>query len=435
MRQRVQCSVGQRNNTYQLNLFLGKVTIIGGGVNGVCSAYYLRKAGYQVQIIDPNFSEEGTSYGNAGMVVPSHFIPMASPGIIAKGLRWMFDSSSPFYIKPRINLQFAHWLWRFTRSCTAQNVTENQELIWKYNELSKAEYRNIAETEKLSFDFQEKGLLMLYQSEKSQKEEIEIGEQAEKLGLQVEVLDQNGVQQLNPETTVDVLGGVYYPGDAHLYSNHFMGRIINALEDLDVEMIHASVTSLRKNNHSVESVSLSNGEEREVEELVVSAGAWSAQILRKLGISLLLEDGKGYSITQNNLPKKPTIPSILTDEKVAITPMGDHLRITGTLEISGRSPKINYKRVEGFLRAVPRYFPEVHIPENPRNADIWTGFRPLSYDGVPYVGRSEKIGNVIVATGHGMMGMSLGPATGKLVSEIVEGKNPSLNLGPMRIER
>jgi D-amino-acid dehydrogenase len=411
-----------------------KITIVGGGVNGICSAYYLSKEGFEVEVVDPSFSIAGTSYGNAGMVVPSHFIPMASPGIISKGLAMMLDSSSPFYIKPRLDFRLAQWLWRFTRSCTSENVQKTQHLIWKYNEMSKEAYREIATEEEFNFDFKEEGLLMLYRKEKSQKEENEVAESAEKLGVKIEILDRDGVQKLNPDCEVDVLGGVYYPDDAHLYSNRFMDKMIALLKARNVKFISDKVVDASVINGKVVSLKLAGCGQLNVESLVITAGSWSWKIAKMLGMKLLLEDGKGYSITQENVERKPTIPSILTDEKVAITPMDRDLRITGTLEISGLTTTVNQKRVKGFLSAVPKYFPDVNVASAMQN-EIWTGYRPLSFDGVPYVGRSSKVKNVIVATGHGMMGMSLGPGTGKLVANIASEKNSILDMDLMRIER
>lgn len=411
-----------------------KFTIVGGGVSGLCSAYYLLKEGFQVEIIDPSFSTEGTSYGNAGMVVPSHFIPMASPGIISKGLKMMLDSSSPFYIKPRLDFRLAQWLWKFTRSCTSENVERSQYLIWSYNEMSKKAYREISALEGLEFDFQERGLLMLYKTEKSKKEEVEVAERATKLGLNVEVLDQDGVRKLNPNCKVEVAGGVYYPDDAHLYSNLFMQQMTVLLKSRNVKFISKKVDGCIVKNRVLTHLELNDASKIEVGNVVLTAGAWSWKIAKLLGIKLLLEDGKGYSITQKGVERKPSVPSILCDEKVAITPMKNDLRITGTLEISGLSKKINEKRVGGFLSAVPKYFPDVRVDDSTKSK-VWTGYRPLSFDGVPYVGRSNKVKNLIIATGHGMMGMSLGPATGKLVSDIAVGRSSSLEMDLMSIER
>ncbi len=409
--------------------------IIGGGVNGLCSAYYLSQSGYDIEVIDPGFSAEGTSYGNAGMIVPSHFIPMASPGIISKGLKWMFNASSPFYIKPRLDWRLIQWLWRFNKSCSSRNVERSQELIWKYNELSKQEYAKLAQNENLNFDFHQRGLMMLFKSEKSKAEEIEIAQKANEIGIEAKVLDQSQVQSLNPDVKVDVLGGVYFPEDAHLYSNHFMRDLMDLLTKRGVKLTKDSVIGTKMANDRITALTTKNGKVVLADHFIITAGAWSWKILKMLGIKLLLEDGKGYSITQKSIDIKPTIPAILTDEKVAITPMGDDLRITGTLEISGISTKINHKRVHGFLSAVPKYFPDMKVPDQPAVDEIWTGYRPLSFDGVPYVGRSKSIANLVVATGHGMMGMSLGPATGKLVAQIVNQENTDLDLELMRLGR
>jgi len=414
---------------------LSEITIIGGGVNGLCSAYYLNQSGYEVEVLDPSFSGDGTSYGNAGMIVPSHFVPMASPGIISKGIRWIFDPSSPFYIKPRMSLSLLQWLWRFNKSCTKANVDKGQDLIWQYNELSKVEYQSISDDEGLDFGLKMQGLMMLYKNEKSQKEEVDLAEKARRLGLDAQVLGSEEVQNLNPDTTLDVLGGVYYPGDAHLYSNQFMLKLQNLLRKKGVKLTKAGLESATVVGGQVTEVLTSEGRAIQPKQLIVTAGVWSKNIMQKLGIRLLLEDGKGYSITQESIDRKPTIPSILSEEKVAITPMSKDLRITGTLEISGKSKNINHRRVRGFLDAVPKYFPEIQVPTDTEHEKIWVGYRPISFDGLPYLGRSEKVKNLTLATGHGMMGMSLGPATGKLVTQIINEEKTDLDLKLMRPSR
>lgn len=410
------------------------IHIIGGGINGLCSAYYLRKSGYKVTVVDKNFSEGGTSYGNAGMIVPSHFIPMASPGVIAQGLKWMFDPKSPFYIRPRMDMALIQWLWNFYRSCTKENVIKSQELIWNYNEWSKTLYKDIVTKENFEVDYNEKGLLMLFKSEKTKKEELEMADHALKLGVDAKFMDGPGVQEINPDTRVEVLGGIYFPDDAHLYSNAFMKEMKDSLKANGVKFKKGSVYRLIKKGNKIDRLKFSSGEEIKSDQIILTAGAWTSELLQTVGVKLLLQDGKGYSVTLRDQLLKPTIPSILTEEKVAITPMGDHLRITGTLEISGKTTKINHKRVKGFLEAVPKYFPDI-TPEYPEGNKIWTGYRPLSPDGVPYVGRLTSLNNVIIGTGHGMMGMSLGPATGKMISNIIEGRKMDIDINLLDPER
>ena len=411
------------------------VHIIGGGIAGLCSAWYLQKAGFEVAVIDKGGLTDGCSFGNAGMIVPSHFIPMAAPGVIAQGIRWMFDSKSPFYIKPRLDLDLAQWLWSFYRSCTRENVQRAMPVLRDYHQLSKALFREFAQTEGFDFDFETKGLLMLCKNPKTLREEAEAAEKAHDLGIETQVLNAAGVQLLEPGIRLEAEGGVFYPGDAHLYSNKFMSQLHAALIRQGVAFHSGkTVEGLVAEKGKVSAIALFGGETLPVEQVVLAAGSWSAKLIRQLGIRLLLQDGKGYSITLEQPPLRPSIPTILMEARVAVTPMGQDLRIGGTLEISNLSSRINTSRLEGILEAVPKYYPDL-APETPALDTVWHGFRPCTPDGLPYMGRSARFSNLIFATGHAMMGLSLGPATGKLVAEIFQDKTPSIGMELFRPER
>ncbi len=404
-----------------------KVSIIGGGIIGLCSAYYLAEQGATIELIDRTDFSEGCSFGNAGMIVPSHFIPLATPGIIAKGIRWMFNPKSPFYIRPRLNLELAQWLWQFYRSCDRQKVDRAVPLLRDLGLFSKKLYQDLATKPDLKFDFEERGLMMLCKSSRALKEEIETAELANSIGIKASVLDAEQVKIIENGIPTDVTGAVFYPGDAHLYPDKLMTGLLTYLKKRGV-IFHGrtEVQSFTCSNQQIEMLHTNNGKipvkDRQV---LIAGGAWTAKLLKQLSLKMLLQDGKGYSITLQNLPKRPRIPSILAEAKVAITPMGNDLRIGGTLEISNLSRKINKKRVEGILEAVPEYFPALK-PGMPEDQFIWHGFRPCTPDGLPYLGRAKQFENLTLATGHAMMGLSLGPATGKLIAELMLNQKLSL---------
>lgn len=412
-----------------------KVHIIGGGIIGLNSAWFLRKEGFEVTVIDRTDLTDGTSHGNAGMVVPSHFMPLASPGVIGQGLKWMFNSKSPFFIKPRLDSDLIQWLWKFYNSCTPKNVNNSISLLKNFNELSKTLYKNFAENEGFEFSFEENGLLMLFKDSHSAEEEIKIAEKGRELGLEVEILNKEEVQLKEKNLKVDVEGGVYYPGDTHLYPNLFMQQMVSRLKEKGVEFLtNQNVIGISASNGKVDAIKFSNGSIEKVEELVIAAGSWSSKLLKQVGIKIHLQDGKGYSITQPNPEFKPTYPTILSEAKVAMTPMGNDLRIGGTLEISNFNPKVNRNRLAGILESIPTYFPEIEIIK-PESNTVWHGFRPFTPDGLPYIGKSSKLKNLTVATGHAMMGMSLGPETGKIVSQIITDQKTDLDISLMRLER
>ncbi len=411
------------------------IHIIGGGIIGLTSAWYLLEDGQEVTIIDKGDLSDGTSHGNAGMIVPSHFVPMAAPGVISQGIKWMFDSRSPFYIKPRLNADLLGWLWRFYRSCNATHVQRCMPVLYDFNEWSKQLYKAFSQEDDFSFCFEEKGLLMLYKTKHQEEEEAEMAHKANQLNISAEVLSATALEALEPDIALDVRGGVYFEGDAHLYPNRFIHQLQRQLQARGATfMTGTEVVDMDYTGGQISKLTLSDRTSVTVDQVVLSGGSWTALLLKKLGVNIHLQDGKGYSFTIKNATTRPRIPTILTESKVAVTPMGDDLRIGGTLELGGLSSTVNKKRLEGIINSLPKYYPQLQVsPSDLEN--IWVGYRPCSADGMPYIGRTKALTNLIVATGHGMMGMSMGPATGKLVSQIVNDQDTSLDLSLFAIER
>jgi D-amino-acid dehydrogenase len=397
-----------------------KINIIGGGVIGLFSAWHLQQQGHQVHVFDQTDLSDGCSHGNAGMITPSHFIPLAAPGVVSQGIRWMFRSSSPFYIKPRLDLDLLHWLWRFYRSCNARQAGAAMPVLLDFNLLGKQLYRDFYQQTGLDFKLEERGILMLYQTPKKEKEERETAEMAAALGVETRSFDRAGIAGFESGTAVNALGGVYYPGDAHLYPNVLMSHLRKLLADKGA-VFHSgrTVSGFEAKGKRISGV-WCGGELHAADLTVLAAGSWSAKLLGQLGVKLLLQDGKGYSVTLRNPQERPSYASILAEAKVAVTPMGSDLRFGGTLELGGLSPRLNMPRIRAIIEAVPRYYPHLKV-EMPAAGEVWHGFRPCSPDGLPYIGKVRPFENLVLATGHAMMGLSLAPATGRLVSEIVAG--------------
>ncbi len=411
------------------------IHIVGGGVVGLCAAWYLKKVGCGVTIIDKNDISDGTSFGNAGMIVPSHFVPMATPGVIAQGLRWMLNSKSPFYIRPRLNADLVQWLWHFYRSANARQVARSVPVLYELNEQSKWLYKAMVIEEGFDFGFEERGLLMLYRTKKQAEEEEELAEKAHSLGVKADIYDKSGLKSLEPEMDLDVLGGIYFPGDAHLYPNRLMAQLVARLKELGVTFLsNTSIVDFKTSGSTIKALLTDKNEAIPVENVLLSPGSWAGFLLKKAGIKIHLQDGKGYSITLKSPGLRPRIPTILSEAKVAVTPMGDDLRIGGTLELSGLSQKINQKRVEGIIESMPKYYRNIDVPFS-RKTQIWKGYRPCTPDGMPYIGQADNLSNLFVGTGHGMMGLSLGAATGKLLSEIITEQRPMMATDPFRLNR
>lgn len=413
---------------------MASVGIIGGGIVGLCSAYYLRKAGHQVTILEQSDLSDGCSFGNAGMIVPSHFIPLAAPGMISKGIRWMFDSTSPFYVRPRLSGELIKWGYQFYKHATKEHVDRSMPSLKELSLFSKSMYQQLSKELPFSFDYHERGLLMLYQNKETAHEEGETAAIANRIGIEAHVLSASEVQKLEPDVKVSVLGGVYFPGDAHLTPRLLVSNLIDLLRKDGVDIVDKTeVTDFVVENGRINQVKC-GAKEFAFDEVVVATGSWSSMVARKLHLTLPMQAGKGYSFTLSNVEKNVRIPSIFLEARVAVTPMGSNLRFGGTMEIAGVDHSINMKRVQGIVQSIPKYYPEMKV-EMPARETVWHGLRPCSPDGMPFIGRSSKIKNLVVATGHSMMGLSLGPGTGKIVSELVSNERTSVELLAFKPER
>ena len=404
-----------------------QVTIIGGGVIGLCCAYYLEKEGHEVTVIDRNDITDGCSFGNMGYISPSHFTPLATPGIISQGLKWMLSSSSPFYIKPRLNWDLIRWGMAFRKSSNAKKVKESIPHLNNLLQLSRELMSDLKKEFDGSFTMIEKGCWMLYRNPATGDHEKHLADQAAELGLKTVICTNNNeVQQYEPEVEVNVAGGVLYLDDCHISTTEFMHAMHHYLQNAGVKFLLNSEVKGFLKNHSIAGVVTGNGSV-ETDELVIANGSWMPELAKLLGINLLMQPGKGYSIVYNDLEKNLHYPSILVDDRTATTPIDRWLRIGGTMEMSGHSENILPKRVTALYDAFKKYYPALDIAP-PQIDKAWFGYRPVTPDGLPYIGKHHQFSNLTFAGGHAMLGVSAAAATGKLVNEIISHQPTSIDI-------
>lgn len=401
------------------------ILIIGGGIIGLCSAYYLSKEGHHITIIDKGNGTNGASFVNAGYITPSHIIPLAAPGMIAQGIKMMFNSASPFYMKPRLDVDFLKWSWYFHRSSTKHKVEKAIPLIKEINLLSSALFQDIKNSGDLGdFQLERKGLLMMYRTHKSYIHEKEVADRASALGLEVSFLDKLQLEKLQPDVRIHAEGAIHYECDGHTTPNEIMPKLMGYLKRKGVTIcFNEEVTDLEVKNASITTMT-TNKSVYKADEVILAAGAWSGEISRKLNLKLPIQGGKGYSF---NVKRETgiTIPAILMESKMAVTPMNGFTRFAGTMEFSGNNSIIRKERVNALVKGAESYYPELKIKDE-EIAKVKTGLRPVSPDGLPFIGKTRHIKNLTLATGHAMMGWSLGPATGKLVSELIEERKTTM---------
>jgi D-amino-acid dehydrogenase len=411
------------------------LVVIGAGVIGLCSAYYASLKGFRVTVLDREREDhEGCSYGNAGMIVPSHFVPLAAPGAVALGLKWMWNPESPFWIRPRWDMELFGWGLKFWRAANPGHVKRSATLLRDLHFASRESFEQLAAACQNEFGLVQRGLLALCKSQHVLDEEARITNEAQALGIPVEVLNARDTAKLDPAIRMDIAGSVYFPKDCHLSPQRFMRRMKDLTRDAGVKFLwKTEVKNIVCEKLQIRAVRTINGE-LQGDQFLLCGGAWSPLLARDLGLNIPMQAGKGYSLTLDHPPELPAICAILSEARVAATPMGSTLRIGGTMEMAGLNEDVNQARVAGIIKAVTKYYPsftEKHFA----NIKPWRGLRPVSPDGMPYLGRTARFKNLVIATGHAMMGLSLGPISGKLVAETLAGENTSINIQALNPDR
>ena len=411
------------------------ILIIGAGAIGLSTALHCARKGHRVTVVERNPARrDGCSYGNAGMVVPSHFVPLAAPGMVKLGLKWMWNPESPFYIKPRLNGELFDWGIKFWQAANAGHVRRSAPLLRDLSFASRALFEELAAETQSDIGLVTRGLLMLCQTQHGLDDEAKFAKQALELGVPAEVLDRRQAAQIDPGVTMDVAGAVYFPKDAHLTPERYLATLERLTNLLGVQFRwQTEVTGLTVRNGKITAVQTAGGP-LEADEVILCGGSWSPLLARELGLKIPIQAGKGYSLTLTQPRQLPRLCSIFTEARMAVTPMGESLRFGGTMEVAGLNEEINPVRVQGIIKAVPKYFPKFRV-EDFAGVQPWRGLRPCSPDGMPYLGRTQRLDNLIVATGHAMMGVSLSPVTGRIVSEIVSGEKPAFDLSLLSPDR
>jgi D-amino-acid dehydrogenase len=402
------------------------VAVVGAGVIGLCTALYCAQRGWRVTVIERHGAErDGCSYQNGGMVVPSHFVPLAAPGMVALGLKWMWNPASPFYIKPRASLDLADWALKFWRASSAAHVGRAAPLLRDLTLASRDCYEELA-AQADDFGFVKSGMLLLCKTPHALEEEARVADQARALGITAEVLDPARLAALEPGVRMDVAGAVHYSLDCRLAPDRLMASLQRRLQASGVEFVWDTPVDGFVASERIHALKTRRGEIA-ADEFVLSAGSWSPGLAASLGLKLPMQAGKGYSVTLPRRNGAPRMGAILAEARVAVTPIGGAIRFGGTMELAGLNEDINPIRVRGIIDAVPRYYPEIK-PADFEGVKPWRGLRPCTPDGLPYLGRAARYSNLVIAAGHAMMGVSLGPITGRLAAGMLGGEKPQLDI-------
>ncbi len=410
------------------------VLVIGGGVVGLFCAYYLRRSGAGVAVAErgPVGGPQSCSYGNTGFVGTQGAAPLAEPGVLGQGLRWLLNPESPFYIRPRLDAGLLRWLWHFRRACNPGDAQACYRVLLDMKKRSLPILRELCAAGGLAGTLTVPGMVVAFKTPQGFEKACRAVPAAVAGGVPLRQLSPAELRALEPDAEFDICGALYNEEGAAVRVPDFVVELGRKLTALGVQVHpHAGVTDFEVTGHAVSRVRTALGDFRPG-EVVIAAGAWSAECARKLGVRLQLQPAKGYSITVTAPRNAPRRPVLLAEGKVALMPLGDRLRFGGTLELTGLDAGISRRRVHGIRRAVRSYLPELEATET---IEVWSGLRPCTPDSLPLLGRAGPYRNVWVASGHGYIGMGLAPVSGKLLAQLVAGEQPDMDLAPFQVGR
>lgn len=410
------------------------VLIIGGGAVGICSAHYLKEKGRDVTVVEKGAVCSACSAANGGLIVPSYSTPLASPGKILKGLKWMFNPESPFSIKFRPNADLIRWMLLFHRASGASRFRAGVPVLRDLNHAGLILFKELAALDGLDFGLSEKGFLALFKSPEGREEGLEEARLMGEFGIPSEMVDGSGVGRMAGGLKTRATGGVFFPGDAHLDPRQFTTALAAHVRSQGVTIRESTeVIGFHNTGNRITAVQTTRGEIA-AREIVLAGGAWSAGIIRELKVKMPMQPSKGYSVTFERTDACPVIPMGLLEAKVVLTPLDKTFRVAGTMEFAGFDRTYQKRRIQAVVNSIPAYFPDVD-PSAMDVVEIWQGFRPCSPDGLPYLGRPKHIKNLIVAAGHGMLGVTQAPISGKIVARLAAGEDPALDIAPLSPDR
>ena len=403
-----------------MNTNQSRIVVIGGGVIGASSAYFLRKAGFRVTLIEKATFGSGCSHGNCGLICPSDALPLASPGAIGKTLKTLFKRHNPLYIKPRVSMRLWFWLAKFALRCNQRHMLQAASARMPLLESSLHLYQKILEAEQMECEWQKNGLLYVYKDADAMEGYAATDQfLTEHFSLAAERFDACGIYELEPAIADEVAGGWYYEDDAHLRPDRLMAEWKRVLLEQDVEIREETEVFKFKRKGIKATGVLTRDGIIEADKFVLAVGAISPQWEKEIGADIPIQPGKGYSLTFPRPQYSPRIPMIFPQHRVVMTPMLSGYRLGSTMEFSGYDSRINRRRINLLKTGAEPYLRE---PYGDHVEEEWFGWRPMIYHGIPIVDTSPRMDNVLVATGHNMLGLSMGPATGKLVSELISGE-------------
>ena len=409
------------------------VVVVGGGIIGIACAHYLRNVGFAVTVIDKEAVGGACSHANCGYICPSHVSPLTEPGAVGLAMKSLFDSDSPFRVKPTLNPKLLSWMWQFARRCNHQQVLDVGKHLKSILDASMREYQRLIPELELDCEWKNDGLLYVFQSGSAMNA---FGENArvmrEHFGVTYDWIDGTKLSDFDPGLRTGLAGAFHYPGDTSVRPDLMNRHWVERLRGNGVEFIeNCQLDSVWTSKSQIDAISTSQGDIT-AGHYVFAIGAWSKHWSKKLRCELPVQPGKGYSVTMSRPRSSPRYPMLFPEHKIGVSPFENGLRLGSMMEFVGFDKTIPPRRIQQ-LRDSAR--PYLVASVDGEAQETWFGWRPMTWDSLPIIGQTGSLSNAYLATGHNMLGLSMAPSTGKLVTELMTGQLPHIDPSPFRPDR
>jgi D-amino-acid dehydrogenase len=409
------------------------VIVIGGGVVGAAAAWYLQEAGKRVTIVDKKNFGAACSRGNCGFVCPSHVLPLTTPGAFKMAAASLFQKNSPFRVKPRLSLSLMKWFYRFARRCNTRDMLAAGYEIQALLNSSRTLYTHWVEQDKIACEWETKGLMFVFKSHKAFAHYAEVNDLLkEQFQQPAKALAGVDLSDYEPSLKPGLAGAWLYEQDAHLRPDVLMASLRKKIiERGGIIQENCDVQEIVSEGGKAVKLRTSQGEFT-ADAFVVATGATTPFLNETLGCNIPIQPGKGYSLTMPRPRRCPITPMIFEEHRVAVTPMQTGYRIGSTMEFSGYDESLPPARLQYLKDAAAIYLKD---PEATPVEETWFGWRPMTWDSKPIIDFSPRYNNVLIAAGHNMLGLSMAPATGKLVAELLTNQQPHIPVEPFSLKR
>lgn len=402
------------------------VLIVGGGHIGIACAHYLQQDGHDVTVVDQGEIGGACSRANCGFIVPSHVLPLTTPDALGKGVRSIFQPAAAFRVKPQLRGSLLRWMWEFGRRCTYRQMLEASKTLHSLLEASAHEYRALLRDPELDCDWQTNGMLFVFRSDEALDEFSKTDTLlTSEYGLSAKLIAGDALCDIEPALLDDLAGAYLYEDDSHLRPDRLNAAWMGSLKQRGVTfMEHCQVDRIEKTANAVSGLLTSQGK-LTADHYVFAAGAWSSSFADALDCKIPVEPGKGYSVTMSKPESMPVHPMLMPEKHIGITPFDDGYRIASMMEFAGFDESLPSFRIKQLQNSAK---PFLRTPTGPTIEDTWYGWRPMTWDSLPIIGRVEQLSNALLATGHNMLGLSLAPVTGKAIADLVADRPASIPL-------